>query len=178
MSPGFFFSWRKKLKSYISPRGFLCREYRVGNEKKKKDEKMNFSGRLKIEVPAEKMQQKQNTPFKFPLSRPSPTSLSPAFGFSGYGISVESCRKNPKKHKKKERGEEKKIPFYLFFPGLFGYSLPGPLSFIMISAESFLLLVFHVVKAMPFRRILRGVQNREYVVYRVMYVLSFFLSFY
>ena len=85
---------------------------------------------------------------------------------------------NPKKHKKKERGEEKKIPFYLFFPGLFGYSLPGPLSFIMISAESFLLLVFHVVKAMPLRRILRGVQNREYVVYRVMYVLSFFLSFY
>lgn len=77
---------------------------------------MNFSGRLKIEVPAEKMQQKQNTPFKFPLSRPSPTSLSPAFGFSGYGISVESCRKNPKKHKKKERGEEKKIPFYLFLP--------------------------------------------------------------
>lgn len=137
---------------------------------------MNFSGRLKIEVPAEKMQQKQNTPFKFPLSRPSPTSLSPAFGFSGYGISVESCRKNPKSIK--ERGEEKKIPFYLFFPGLFGYSLPGPLSFIMISAESFLLLVFHVVKAMPFRRILRGVQNREYVVYRVMYVLSFFLSFY
>ena len=167
MSPGFFFSWRKKLKSYISPRGFLCREYRVGNEKKKKDEKMNFSGRLKIEVPAEKMQQKQNTPFKFPLSRPSPASLSPAFGFSGYGISVESCRKNPKKHKKKERGEEKKIPFYLFFPGLFGYSLPGPLSFIMISAEGFLLLVFHVVKAMSFRRILRGVQNREYVVYLV-----------
>ena len=48
----------------------------------------------------------------------------------------------------------------------------------MISAEGFLLLVFHVVKAMSFRRILRGVQNREYVVYRVMYVLSFFLSFY
>lgn len=70
---------------------------------------MNFSGRLKIEVPAEKMQQKQNTPFKFPLSRPSHASLSPAFGFSGYGISVESCRKNPKKHKKKSGGKKKRF---------------------------------------------------------------------